>query len=200
MIGHLLLPDADLYPPAIDYNCSVDKIMRPGEICIMTCQAGYQLPDEVIYLGCRLGQYVGYTSADMNSTKTLTAPTCRPYGSKATEVTVVESQMRQALGYTDDVPKLTQPSALGPVGEGIKGSFEAVATENNLAFKAEYTVYVNSILDLPQDARRLFEEYALAEEDYDDDFDEEAWLRLLQDKDKDKKDKKKKEEVETSTN
>merc|ERR1719453_49231 len=171
-IGHLLAPDADLYPPAMNYNCSVDKIMKPGEICIMTCEAGHQLPDEVIYLGCRLGQYVGYTSADMNSTKTLTAPTCRPYGSKATEVTVVESSMRLALGYPEDVPKLTHASAKKPMGNGIKGSFVAVAGKEELEFNAEYTVYVNNILNLDQDARRLDE----------DDFDEDEFYRMLQKK------------------
>merc|ERR1719453_2078891 len=32
-IGHLLAPDPGLYPAAAHYNCSVDKIMKPGEIC-----------------------------------------------------------------------------------------------------------------------------------------------------------------------
>merc|ERR1719387_1249791 len=167
-VGHLFAPGAHIYPPAANYNCSVDKVMKPGEICIMTCQAGYQLPDEVIYLGCRLGQYVGYTSADMNTTKTLTAPTCRPYGSVATEVTVVESQMRLALGYEDDVEKLTHPSARKPVGEGIKGSFVAVAKSEELTFDAEYTVYTNNILSLDQNSRRL------DENEDEDEFDSDA--------------------------
>jgi hypothetical protein len=156
-IGHLLVPDADVYPHAVNYNCSVDKIMRPGEVCLMTCRAGYQLPDETTYIGCRLGQYVGYSSADMNSTEMHTAPTCRPFGSDATEITVVESQMRLALGYASDVEKLTDPSARKPVGEGIRGSFVVVAAKAELSFDAEYAVYTNNILNLDQDARRLDE-------------------------------------------
>jgi len=171
-IGHLLEPAVGAYPLAGTYNCSIDQIMNPGEICLMTCRAGYQLPDDVIYLGCRLGQYVGYTSADMNLTKILTAPTCRPYGSDATEVTVVESQLRLALGYADDVQKLTEPSAKKPVGEGIKRSFVVVAEDplNDGPFNAEFTVHVKNINSLDMNSRRL------DEDDFDD---EDGWARFL---------------------
>jgi hypothetical protein len=157
-IEHLWTPDADVYPPAMNYECSMDKPMKPGEVCVIICEDGTELPEEVIYLGCRFGQYVGYNSADMNSTKTLPAPTCRPRGDTSGEkTTVVESQMLLALAHVEDVELLTHESAKKPLGKGIKGSFLAVAEDSKISFEAEYTVHVEGAFSAIQDVRRLYD-------------------------------------------
>jgi hypothetical protein len=100
-------------------TCALNERMLPGDMCGLTCKAGYELSAEITYLGCRSGAYVGYTADNMTVSKTLPAPTCKPYGSNAQTEDVVEAQVRLILSSNEEVQALATEDAREALARGM---------------------------------------------------------------------------------
>jgi len=100
-------------------TCELNERMLPGDMCGVTCKAGYELSEEITYLGCRSGAYVGYTDDNLTISQTLPAPTCKPYGSNAKTKEVVEAQVRLMLSSNKAVQALATDEAREALARGI---------------------------------------------------------------------------------